>query len=183
MSGHLVSILRERHLPEVWVIALPASIGALQVVGRLLLFFTEKHVDVHKANRWIPALLPVALFVLALGLQSIWVAAVYALLYGMITIVKATAMATYVSRERAASLNNGLLGLPTALSRAVSPSALAALWVGNGSYTLGLSVMCAVATLAVVAFWFAQRRAQLWAGERREAASQTLLTLTPDRRA
>ena len=110
-------------------------------------------------------------------------AAVYALLYGMITIVKATAMATHVSRERAASLNNGLLGLPTALSRAVSPSALAALWVGNGSYTLGLSVMCAVATLAVVAFWFAQRRAQLWAGERREAASQTLLTLTPDRRA
>ena len=161
MGGHLVSILRERNLPEGWVIAIPASIGVLQVAGRLLLFFTEKHLDVHKANRWIPVLLPTALFVLALGLQSPWVAILYALLYGMangmITIVKATAMATYVSRERAASLN-GLLGLPTAISRAVAPSMLAALWVASGNYTLGLSVLCALGALAVIAFWLAQRR-------------------------
>ncbi len=162
MGGHLVSILRERNLPEGWVIAIPASIGALQVAGRLLLFFTEKNRDVHKANRWIPTLLPAALFVLALGLQSTWVAIFYALLYGMangmITIVKATAMATYVSRERAASLN-GLLGFPTAIARAVAPSMLAALWVATGNYTVGLAVLCALAVLAVSAFWFAQRRA------------------------
>ena len=165
MGGHMVSILRERHLPEAWVIAIPASIGALQVAGRLLLFFTEKHMDVHKANRWVPTLLPAALFVLALyawGLQSPWVAILYALLYGMangmITIVKATAMATYVSRQRAASLN-GLLGFPTAISRAVAPSMLAALWAASGNYTMGLSVLCALAALAVIAFWFAQRRA------------------------
>lgn len=162
MGGHLVSILRERHLPEAWVITIPASIGALQVAGRLLLFFTEKNMDIHKANRWIPTLLPAALFVLALGLQSPWVAIFYALLYGMangmITIVKATAMATYVSRERAASLN-GLLGFPTAIARAIAPSMLAALWAATGNYILGLSVLCALATSAVVAFWFAQRRA------------------------
>lgn len=162
MGGHLVSILRERNLPEAWVIAIPASIGVLQVAGRLLLFFTEKNMDVHKANRWIPTLLPAALFVLALGLQSPWVAIFYALLYGMangmITIVKATAMATYVSRERAASLN-GLLGLPTAIARAVAPSMLAALWVATGNYTMGMSVLCALAVMAVVAFWFAQRQA------------------------
>ena len=91
--------------------------------------------DADKANRWIPTLLPAALFALALGLQSPWVAIFYALLYGMangmITIVKATAMATYVSRERAASLN-GMLGLPTAIARAVAPSMLAALWVATG---------------------------------------------------
>ncbi len=162
MGGHLVSILRERNLPEAWVIAIPASIGALQVAGRLLLFFTEKHMDVHKANRWIPTLLPAALFVLALGLQSPWIAIFYALLYGMangmITIVKATAMATYVSRERAASLN-GLLGFPTAIARAVAPSMLAALWAMTGNYILGLSALCALATTAVIAFWFAQRHA------------------------
>ena len=162
MGGHLVSVLRERNLPEAWVIAIPASIGALQVAGRLLLFFTEKHMDVHKANRWIPILLPAALFVLALGVQSPWVAIFYAMLYGMangmITIVKATAMATYVSRERAASLN-GLLGLPTAIARAIAPSMLAALWVATGNYTVGLAVLCALAVLAVFAFWFAQRRA------------------------
>ena len=125
MAAHLVSILRERHLPESWVIAIPASIGLLQVAGRVVLFFTEKRIDVHLANRWIPTLLPVAFFVLALGVQSPWIAIIYALLYGsangMITIVKATSMATYVSRERAASLN-GLLGFPVAIARAIAPS-------------------------------------------------------------
>ena len=162
IGAHLVSILRERNLPEAWVIAIPASIGALQTAGRVLLFFTEKHVDIHRANRWIPVLLPAALFVLALGLQSPWVAIFYALLYGMangmITIVKATAMATYVSRERAASLN-GLLGIPTAIARAVAPSMLAGLWVATGNYLMGLAVLCALGTLAVIAFWWAQRQA------------------------
>jgi MFS family permease len=162
IGAHLVPILRERNLPEAWVIAIPASIGALQVAGRLLLYFTEKHIDVHKANRWIPVLLPAALFVLALGLSSPWIAIFYALLYGMangmITIVKATAMAQYVSRERAASLN-GLLGFPTAIARALAPSALAALWTTTGNYILGLSLLCATGSVAVIAFWIAQRRA------------------------
>jgi MFS family permease len=162
IGAHLVPILRERHLPETWVIAIPASIGALQVAGRLLLYFTEKHIDIHRANRWIPVLLPTALFVLALGLASLWVAIVYALLYGMangmITIVKATAMAQYVSRERAASLN-GVLGFPTAIARAAAPSVLAALWTTTGNYTMGLSLLCAMGAVAVIAFWIAQRRA------------------------
>ncbi len=162
MGGHLVPILRERNLPEAWVIAIPASIGILQVAGRLVLFFTEKRIDIDKANRWIPTLLPAALFVLALGLQSPWVAIFFALLYGMangmITIVKATSMATYVSRERAASLN-GLLGFPTAIARAAAPSMLAGLWVASGNYLMGLAVLCALAALAAVAFWWAQRDA------------------------
>ncbi len=162
LGAHLVSILRERDLPALWIIVIPASIGVLQVAGRVVLFFTEKHIDVHKANRWIPVLLPTALFVLALGLQSPWIAIFYALLYGMangmITIVKATAMAQYVSRERAASLN-GLLGFPTAVARAAAPSLLAALWTISGNYQMGLSVMAAAGALAVVAFWVAQRKA------------------------
>ena len=162
MGGHLVPILRERNLPEAWVIAIPASIGILQVAGRLVLFFTEKRIDIHKANRWIPTLLPAALFVLALGLQSPWIAVFFALLYGMangmITIVKATAMATYVSRERAASLN-GLLGLPTAIARAAAPSVLAALWAATGNYLMGLWVLCLFGGLAVATFWWAQRHA------------------------
>ena len=164
IGAHLVSILRERNLPAAWVIAIPASIGALQVAGRLVLFFTEKHIDVHKANRWIPVLLPAALFVLvlALGLQSPWIAIVYALLYGMangmITIVKATAMAQYVSRERAASLN-GLLGFPTAIARAAAPSLLALLWTISGNYVWGLFALTTIGAFAVTAFWAAQRRA------------------------
>lgn len=77
----------------------------------------------------------------------------------MITIVKATAMATYVSRERAASLN-GLLGTPTAIARALAPSAIAALWAVSGSYILGLSILCLLGVLATIAFWMAQFRSE-----------------------
>jgi MFS family permease len=159
---HLVSVLRERQLPEIWVIAIPASIGVLQVLGRLVLYFAERHIDVHRANRWIPVLLPAAIFTIAIGIASPWIALLFALLYGMangmITIVKATAMAQYVSRERAASLN-GLLGLPTAIVRAAAPSVLALLWTMGGNYLLGLATLTTVAIVATVAFWIAQRHA------------------------
>ncbi len=162
MAGHLVSILRERQLSEAWVVAIPASIGLLQVAGRLLLFVTEKRVDVHQANRWILLLLPAALSVLALGLHSLWAGLLYGLLYGlangMITVVKATAMATYVSQPRAASLN-GLLAFPTAIARAAAPSLLAVMWTATGDYGLGLTVLSVVAMVSVVAFWWAQNRA------------------------
>ncbi len=162
IGAHLVSILRERELPVSWVIAIPASIGLLQVAGRLLLYVAERHIDVHRANRYIPVFLPAALAVLAISMSSPTLALLFALLYGMangmITIVKATAMAQYVSRERAASLN-GLLGLPTAVMRALGPSLLAALWTITGNYTLGLTLLAILGCAAVGAFWLAQRRA------------------------
>jgi predicted MFS family arabinose efflux permease len=162
LGAHLVTILREQGLPETWVIAIPASIGALQVAGRVLLYYTEKRLDVHWANRWIPALLPAALAVLIAASTSPWIALVFALLYGMangmLTIVRATAMATYVSRDRAASLN-GLLGVPNAIARAAAPSLLAMLWTAGGNYQMGIVAMCITSILAVAAFWIAQRRA------------------------
>jgi hypothetical protein len=63
-----------------------------------------------------------------------------------------------VSRERAASLN-GLLGLPTAIVRAIAPSALAVLWTLRGDYQFGLGVLTAIGVIAVASFWVAQRRA------------------------
>jgi MFS family permease len=164
IGAHMVSVLRERSMPELWVIAIPAAIGVLQVLGRLLLHLAERHIDVHRANRWIPVLLPTAISTIAIGIASPSFALLFALLYGlangMITIVKATAMAQYVSRERAASLN-GLLGLPTAIVRAIAPSMLALLWTITGNYQLGLSILTVIGAVAVVAFWLAQKRAPL----------------------
>ncbi len=162
MGTHMVPMLSERNLPAAWVIAIPASIGVLQVIGRFVLYITEKHIDVHAANRWIPATLPAAIFILALGFASPLAALLFALLYGlangMITIVKATAMAQYVSRERAASLN-GLIGLPTAIVRALAPSALALMWTWSGNYRFGLGVLSLAGVVAVAVFWLAQRNA------------------------
>ena len=163
---HLISLLRESDMPVAWVIAIPASIGAIQVLGRLLLYFFEHRFDVHWANRLIPCLIPLSLAaLLAAGghaRAAVFFALLFVLLYGlgngMLTIVKGTAIAQYVSREHVASLN-GALGLPSALGRAAAPLVLGVLWTPAAGYTHGLWLLLAASVLAVVALLLAQQSA------------------------
>ena len=161
---HLISLLRESGLQEAWVIAIPASIGVIQVVGRLLLFFFEHRFDLHLANRLIPFLIPLALGALIAGAASPVAGVLFVLLYGlgngMLTIVKGTAVAQYVSREHVASLN-GALGLPQAIARAIAPLLLGLMWTRETGYRWGLVVLLVVAVVCAVALVLAQRRSLL----------------------
>jgi MFS family permease len=162
LPAHMISLLRENGLAQAWVIAIPASIGVVQVLGRLLLFFFEHHFNLHLANRLIPCLIPLGLTALLAGAGHPQAALLFVLLYGMgngmLTIVKGTAIAQYVSREHVASLN-GALGLPTALARAVAPWLLGVLWTQEAGYRYGLAVLLAGSVVAVLALLLAQRRA------------------------
>ncbi len=164
LPAHMVSLLRGYGLPETWVIAVPAAVGVLQVGGRALLFFFEHHLDLHQINRLIPCLIPLGLLTLLLaplvaGLQ-IGLVLLFVLLYGMgngmFTIVKGTAVAEYVNREQAASLN-GALGLPMALARAAAPWLLGLLWSPGGGYTQGLWLLQGLSLLGILALVTAQR--------------------------
>ncbi len=159
---HMINLLGEAGLPAHWVIGIPAAIGVLQVFGRLLLFVFERRWDVHAANRWIPALLPASLLVLVLGGWHPGAALVFVLLYGMgngmITIVKGTAMAQYVSAAHVGQLN-GLLGVPIALARAAAPSIVGLLWSPTVGYRWGLWWMVGASLAGVAALWVAQTRA------------------------
>jgi MFS family permease len=160
LPAHMISLLRGSGLPEAWVIAIPASIGAIQVLGRLLLFFFEHHFDVHAANRLIPVLIPLGLAALLAGAGHPWAALLFVVLYGlgngMMTIVKGTAMAMYVNRDHVASLN-GALGMPQAIARGIAPFLLGALWTAQSGYTLGLWLLLAVSVVCVAALYMAQR--------------------------
>ena len=166
LPAHMVNLLREHGMSEAWAIAVPASIGVIQVAGRLLMYFFEHHLDVHRANRLILTLLPLALLaLLAAPLVNVWqrgLMLMFVLLWGMgngmLTIVKGTAMALYVSREHVASLN-GALGVPQALARAAAPLLLGLLWTPVAGYTSGIWLLLAISLLALGAFIFAQRRA------------------------
>jgi MFS family permease len=161
---HLISLLRESGLPEAWVIALPASIGVMQVLARLLLFFFEHRFDLHVANRMIPFLIPLALGTLIAGATSPAGGLLFVLLYGMgngmLTIVKGTAIAQYVNREHVAALN-GALGLPQAVARAVAPLALGVLWSPQVGYRWGLALLLVAGIVAALALVLAQRRSLL----------------------
>jgi hypothetical protein len=164
LPAHMVSLLRSYALPEPWVIAVTAAIGVLQVAGRALLFFFEHHMDLHRVNRLIPCLIPLGLLALLLaplagGLQMAVVllfVVVYGMGNGMLTIVKGTAVAEYVSREQAASLN-GALGLPMALGRAAAPWLLGLMWTPTGAYASGLGLMLGLSLIGVLALVLAQR--------------------------
>lgn len=161
---HLISLLRESGLREAWVIAIPATIGVVQVLGRLLLYFFEHRFDLHVANRVIPFLIPLALAALIAGAASPAAGLLFVLLYGlgngMLTIVKGTAIAQYVNREHVASLN-GALGVPTAVARAVAPALLGLMWTQEAGYRWGLAVLLATAILAALALMGAQRHSLL----------------------
>lgn len=168
LPAHMVTLLRENGLRESLVIAVPASIGVLQVAGRALLYFFERHFDVHMANRLIPCLLPAGLAALILAplaaAHSVALGALLVLLFvmlygvgnGMNTIVKGTAIAQYVNREQVASLN-GALGVPMALARAAAPLVMGLLWSQQAGYRYGLGLLLALSCVGVAALMLAQR--------------------------
>jgi cyanate permease len=160
LPAHMVSLLRESGMTESWAIAVPASIGVLQVMGRLGLYLFEHRVDVHVVNRWVPMLVPLGFLALLIGAGHIGWSVMFVVLYGlgngMLTIVKGTAMAQYVSREHMGSLN-GLLGLPMALARAAAPLLMGLLWSAEAGYTVGLWVMLAASVVGVASLWLAQK--------------------------
>jgi MFS family permease len=162
LPAHMIALLQESGLSPAWVIAIPASVGAIQVVGRLVLFVFERHWDVHTANRWIPMLIPAGLLVLLLGGLNPVASLVFVVLYGlgngMNTIVKGTALAQYVSRAHVGQLN-GLLGMPIALARAAAPLTLGLLWSPTHGYTLALWWLLIASVLGTGALWIAQNRA------------------------
>jgi predicted MFS family arabinose efflux permease len=164
LPAHMISLLRENGLKEAWVIAIPASIGAIQVLGRVLLYFFERHLDLHLANRLIPCLIPLGLLALLAaplaGSGHVAMVLLFVSLYGLgnglLTIVKGTAMAQYVSRDHVASLN-GALGVPLALARAAAPLLLGVLWSAEAGYAQGLWMLLGFSVLGTVALVAAQR--------------------------
>ena len=85
--------------------------------------------------------------------------ALYGIGNGLLTIVKGTAVAEYVSRAHAASLN-GALGLPMALARAAAPWLLGLLWTPAAGYRSGLWVLLGLCGLGLLALARAQRLAR-----------------------
>jgi MFS family permease len=164
LPAHMVSLLREAGMSESWAIAVPASIGVLQVMGRLGLYMSEHRVHVDAANRWVTVLIPLGFLALLIGgghgAWGVLFVVLYGLGNGMLTIVKGTVMAQYVSRDHMGSLN-GLLGVPMALARAAAPWLMGLLWSAEAGYTSGLWLMLAASVVGVAALWTAQRQPRL----------------------
>lgn len=162
IPAHLLPLLGERSLSAFWVVALPATIGLTQVLGRVLLYVFESRLNVDRVNRTVPLLIPAALLVLLLAplLGPLPAVAGFVLLYGigngLLTIVRGTVVAQYVSSQHVGALN-GALGVPLALARASAPLLLGLAWSEAWGYTWANVAMLLLAVLAVLALRAAQR--------------------------
>ena len=111
-----------------------------------------------------PLLIPLGVLALLLApLTGAWqvpVVGLFVLVYGlgngMLTIVKGTAIAEYVSRDHVATLN-GALGVPLALARAAAPLLLGLMWSPQAGYSHGLWLLLGLSGLGVAALMLAQR--------------------------
>lgn len=162
LPAHMVSLLREVGMAGHWVLIIPASIGVLQVMGRVGLFALERQINIHQTNRWVPCLIPLGMLALWLSPHSVTGALVFVVLYGlgngMLTIVKGTVMAQYINQEHVGSLN-GLLGIPMAFARACAPWLMGLLWSDTHGYSQGIAVMIGLSLLGIAALWWAQKNA------------------------
>ena len=77
----------------------------------------------------------------------------------MLTIVKGTVMAEYVSKAHMGSLN-GILGVPMAIARAAAPLLMGLMWSASDGYSYGLWMLLIVSVIGVGALWSAQNNAQ-----------------------
>lgn len=160
LTVHLIPLLAEEGFSAYTAVAVASSVGIMQTSGRVLLFFFEGRLPRRAADLVAMSLLPLSLLLLVLSVQTPWLVAAFALLYGagngMMTIVKGTAIAEYVSRDHVGTLN-GLIAVPHALARAAGPSALAVLWALTGGYVPILWLLVTVTSAAILALYGAQR--------------------------
>jgi MFS family permease len=162
LPAHMILLLHEAGLSPAMVVAIPAAIGAAQVLARGLLWVFERRWDVHTTNRWIPTLVPAGLIAVIWAGWSPWGAGLFVVLFGMgnglNTIVKGTVVAQYIGREHVGTLN-GVLGLPIALARAAAPLLMGVLWSPSAGYRTGLWLMCAASFIGLLTLWWAQHQA------------------------
>jgi MFS-type transporter involved in bile tolerance (Atg22 family) len=162
LPAHMVSLLHEGGMTAEWALIIPASIGVLQVMGRVGLLTLEHRLNIHQTNRWAPCLIPLGMLALWMGQSSPVGALVFVVLYGlgngMLTIVKGTVMAQYINQEHVGSLN-GLLGIPMAFARACAPWLMGLLWSNAQGYSQGIALMIGLSLLGIGALWWAQNNA------------------------
>ncbi|MEP7156062.1 MAG: MFS transporter [Betaproteobacteria bacterium] len=136
LAAHIIALFSAAGVAASIGLLAASSIGVMQVAGRSLLLVAGSRFPPGVIARVVVWLVPVAVIsLLVLGLSP-WFAFLYAFLFGsgngMMTIVKGTATADLISRDRVAVLN-GVLAMPMAVARASGPVLIATCWDAFGN--------------------------------------------------
>lgn len=154
LAVHLIALLQTRGLSPAQAAWVGASIGPMQVLGRLLEYLFLSKVRPSRLGALTLWLLPAALGALLLSHGPSPLLALFVLLYGagngMMTVVRGALPAELYGRERY-GLVNGALATPVLLSKAAGPLA-AALLLGWLAPTQLIAALLALGALAALLF-------------------------------
>jgi MFS family permease len=157
MSFHLIPLLAERKIEMGVVMAIIALIGPMQVVGRVLLMAAQNRISTIQLGAGIYFAFPVAMAMLALGVNDVYGLILFAIIYGvangLLTILRGMAVPEFIGPE-GYGVVSGALTMPTNIMRAAGPLLGAFAWSAAGSYTpvlWGLTVIMLVAAAGFAA--------------------------------
>ncbi len=160
LAAHIIALFSASGVSVAMGLLAASSIGIMQVVGRIVLLLAGSQMKPSTTATVVVWLMPTAVVTLLAVAVSPWFIFLYAFLFGsgngMMTIVKGTATADLISRDRVAMLN-GVLATPTAIARAVGPILIATIWDFFGNPQAAIFVVLAIAACAAIALSAAYR--------------------------
>ena len=155
LTFHIIPLLTERGFAVPMIIAAYALVGPFQVIGRIFVFALETRINVKLAGLVATALPVVGMALLLVAKPDSILLYFFAALYGsgmgIKTIVQATAGPEFLGREGYGALQGTFAGITYAV-QAVTPLALAVLWVFMGGYDQVLLLLFGSAALSAIAF-------------------------------
>jgi MFS family permease len=155
VTFHLISLLGERNVDPDAIVIVWATIGPMQVAGRMALFLVGAPIDGRLIGRVAMTALVVGVALLASGVDTLLALLAFACIYGagngLMTIVKGT-LASDIFGPRAYATVNGALSVPYHFARALAPVAAAALW-GFVGYDGVLLILLGLLVAGLAAIW------------------------------
>lgn len=162
LAAHIIALFSASGVSLAMGLLAASSIGIMQVAGRIVLLLAGPRMKPSTTATVVVWLMPTAVVTLLAVVVSPWFVFLYAFLFGsgngMMTIVKGTATADLISRDRVAMLN-GVLATPTAIARAAGPILIATIWDFFGNPQAAILAVLAIAACAAIALSAAYRAA------------------------
>lgn len=155
LTFHLLPLLAERGISDAMGIALLASVGPLQIAGRIGLMLYRGTMPARLLGRSLTAALVAAIALLYVAGANIWMiaagVALYGIANGMVTILRGIAVAHYLG-VAGFGRKSGMISAINGFALALAPYAAGLLWTGGG-YALVLAGLAGAASVGALAFW------------------------------
>lgn len=155
LTFHFLPMLAERGISDVVGIALLASVGPLQIAGRVGLMLYRGAVPARFLGRMLTVMLVAAILTLYAAGANIWLigagVALYGTANGMVTILRGIAVAEYLGVV-GFGRKSGMISAINGFALALAPYVAGLLWNGGG-YGLVLGGLAAAAAIGALAFW------------------------------